>query len=491
LDIFKLKDLQDNNPSWSMLRKEHAAYILVFLIDSFKTKHRTEIPTDQLVADLVAFQDHLKEREIEALKGSAEAILSSWAGDKEQILWRSHDAENDHYVFTLRASTEEVIQFVVGLLERSAPVAAETNLKRIFTMLEDIVLMGHGDVESHIERLEEKRDAIQRDIDRIKNDGVLEKNPYRIREEFRTLETIIRSLAGDFRRVEESFREVAKDIQVASVGERTNRGDVLEWILDHDEQLRDSEQGKSFFAFLELLNRPDELVKLDERRDALREIPELADFDLTEVMNFERRLLQEAMRVNKTVQRLSRQLRRVLDDKANAERQKMLQQIQKILSAFANEHFVVDDPIEFMPVSGLPQFRTLDDFSPYRPPAKLQQQDTNVFKADERMSTEAFSDFASMERIDYDEMVSAIHRTFAVLNKDTLTIPEVVSKRPLKHGLIELAGYLQIAHDKSCPIDQRIQESIKVPGQGSETMKLTYPAVRYRKVDFETKESTE
>lgn len=175
LDILTAKGLRESNPAWILLRKSNAAYILSFLIESFKNRSRTEISSDQLVAELTAFQEHLTDNSIDALKGSAESVLSSWASDTEQILWRGHDNETDEYVFTLRASTEEAIQFVIGLQDTRRPVAAETSLKRIFAVLEEVVLMGHGDVETYIVRLENKRDALQRDIDRIADDGIHEK----------------------------------------------------------------------------------------------------------------------------------------------------------------------------------------------------------------------------------------------------------------------------------------------------------------------------
>lgn len=129
MDIASLNDLRSNNAAWILLRKSNAAYILSFLIDSFKTQSRTEISSDQLAAELTAFKEHLEDNNIDALKGSAESVLSGWASDTEQILWRSHDHETDEYVFTLRASTEDAIQFIVSLQDARRPVAAETSLK--------------------------------------------------------------------------------------------------------------------------------------------------------------------------------------------------------------------------------------------------------------------------------------------------------------------------------------------------------------------------
>lgn len=484
MDILELKDLRDHNAAWILLRKSNAAYILSFLIEAFKTRSRTEITSDQLVAELTAFQEHLAENEIDALKGSSESVLSSWASDAEQILWRSHDNETDDYVFTLRASTEEAIQFVVGLQDTRRPVAAETSLKRIFAVLEEVVLMGHGDVETYIARLENKRDALQRDIERISENGIHEKNPHTIREYYRNIVDDIRALGGDFRKVEEDFRDVAKDIQNSSLGATANRGDVLEYMLDHDEYIRKSDQGQSFFGFLALLNSPEQLMKLDSLREDLAEIPELAAFDMSEVMTFERRLLQEAQRVNKTVQRLSRQLRRVLDDKANAERQKLLLQIQSIMAHFSKEDFSVEAPEEFTVVEEIPTLRMLDDLRPFRPPAKLQEQAASVYEQTDAERDEAAESMAGLERLDYEALTTNIHRCFDILGKETITLPDVIAHRPLKHGLIELAGYLQIAHNHRCQFIKGETDSIEIPASTEQAMRLSFPRIIFNLSNF-------
>lgn len=477
MDIASINDLRSNNAAWILLRKSNAAYILSFLIDAFKTRSRTEIPSGQLAAELTAFKEHLEDNSIDALKGSAESVLSGWASDTEEILWRSHDHETDEYVFTLRASTEEAIQFVISLQEAGRPVAAETSLKRIFAVLEEVVLMGHGDAKAYIARLENKRDALQRDIDQISEDGIHEKNPHTIREYYRNIIDDIRALGGDFRKVEEDFREVAKDIQNSSIGEKANRGDVLEYMLDHDEYIRKSDQGQSFFGFLALLNSPEQLMKLDSLREDLAEIPELASFDMSEIMTFERRLLQEAQRVNKTVQRLSRQLRRVLDDKANAERQKLLQQIQSIMAHFADENFILGNPDEFVVVEELPTLQMIDDLRPYRPPARLQKQAARVYEQTEAERDAAAETMATLERIDYEALTANILQCFEIAGKDTITLPDVIAQKSLQHGLIEVAGYLQIAHDHECQFVDGQTDSVDVPGLVERSMRLSFPRV--------------
>lgn len=453
MDTPALQRLCNENPAWNLLRKTSAPAILAFLYDAYKTRTRTEIPSDQLVVELSAFQERLSADGIESLKGSPETILSAWASEQESILWRSHDADSDVYVFTLRATTEDVLQFVAELQETRRTVATESSLKRIFSLLEDVVLMGHGDVEVHIQRLKDKQITLQREIDRLSEDGLLHRNAYRIREEFRLLVTEIQSLSGDFRGVEEAFREIAKDIQNARAQSGANRGDVLEYLLDSDEQIRSSDQGKSFYGFLSLLNAPDQLDALDTLRRELAHIPELAEFDMSEIMRFERRLLAEAQRVNKTVQRLSRQLRRALDDKANAERQHILARIQTIIEHLQNDTLDTRLLDQTAGIEEVTPIRLLGDYSPYHPPAKLQRNAITVFKADASEEDAAFDTFAQMQRLDLPGMTRSIERTFHRRNQEQIDLRDVLKDRPLKHGSVELAAYIQIAYDHRCPVD--------------------------------------
>lgn len=490
MDIATLQRLSNENPAWGLLRKTSAPAVLAFLYDAYKTRARTEIPSEQLAVELSAFQDLLTAEGIDSLKGSPETILSAWASDQECILWRSHDADTDQYVFTLRATTEDVLQFVADLQETRRPVAAESSLKRIFSLLEEVVLIGHGDVDIHIQRLREKQAGLQREIDRLSEDGLVQRNAYRIREEFRLLLSEIQSLSGDFRGVEEAFREIAKDIQNARIHSGTNRGDLLEYLLDSDEQIRSSDQGKSFYGFLALLNSPDQLDQLDDLRRQLSDIPELAEFDLSEIMRFERRLLAEAGRVNKTVQRLSRQLRRALDDKANAERQHILARIQIILERLQNDKL---DPQLIEKQVGLEEvapIRLLGDYTPYRPPAKLQRHTANIFTADSQEENAAFDTFAQMQRLDLPAMTRSIERTFDRCEQDQVELLDVLEDRPLKHGSVEIAAYLQIAHDRRCPIDHQRTQRIRFTACDGIPAEFIVPSVTFLRHAFSPSSSS-
>lgn len=485
MDTATLQRLIDENPAWGLLRKTSAPAVLAFLYDAYKTRARTEIPSDQLVVKLSAFQDRLNADGIESLKGAPESILSSWASEQERILWRSHDADSDLYVFTLRATTEDVLQFVTELQETRRTVATESSLKRIFSLLEEVVMMGHGDVEVHIQRLKEKQAALQREIDRLSEDGLLHRNAYRIREEFRLLAAEIQSLSGDFRGVEEAFREIAKDIQNARAQVGSNRGDLLEYLLDSDEQIRSSDQGKSFYGFLSLLNAPDQLDQLDALRRELAHIPELAEFDLGEIMRFERRLLAEAQRVNKTVQRLSRQLRRALDDKANAERQHILARIQSILECLQNDTLDTDALDQTAGFEEVAPIRLLGDYSPYRPPAKLQRNKSTVFEADACEKNAAFKSFARMQRLDLPAMIRSVEQAFHRCKQDKIGLEDVLEDRPLKHGSVEIAAYLQIAHDRCCPVDKSRTHRIRFTGNDGIPTEFMVPTVTFLRHAFE------
>ena len=68
-------------------------------------------------------------------------------------------------------------------------------------------------------------------------------------------------LVSDFRQVERNFSEITKQAQATYMNQISTKGAVLGFVLDADEELMNSDQGKSFKAFWQFLLSP---TKQDE-----------------------------------------------------------------------------------------------------------------------------------------------------------------------------------------------------------------------------------
>ncbi|MHC5831238.1 MAG: DUF3375 family protein, partial [Nostoc sp.] len=78
-------------------------------------------------------------------------------------------------------------------------------------------------------------------------------NPTQLQERFRLANQVTTQLIADFRAVEQNFRSLTRTVQEAQLQQDTRKGTVISRVLDADQELKDSDQGRSFYAFWNFL----------------------------------------------------------------------------------------------------------------------------------------------------------------------------------------------------------------------------------------------
>jgi hypothetical protein len=171
-------------------------------------------------------------------------------------------------------------------------------------------------------------------------------------------------------------------------------------------------------------------------------------------------LLAEADKVMRTTARLSSTLRRLLDARAAADRIRLASVLRDIRQAAmrlgeapsdASIQLEVDAEIDL----ASPMART------FWSPAQTftdQAATQHEFDADHVMQMAAA--FARLQRLDFRKMRSKIRE--ATFEGRNLPMTELVEKYPIQAGIVELLGYLQIAHDDGHRIDTSRSDKIVV-----------------------------
>src|SRR5581483_6291362 len=73
----------------------------------------------------------------------------------------------------------------------------------------------------------------------------------------------------------ERFRGIARDLQKAQAQPGARKGALVEYVLDADAQLKDSDQGRSFYSFWEFLLSPSQSDELKSLLAQVADLPEL------------------------------------------------------------------------------------------------------------------------------------------------------------------------------------------------------------------------
>jgi hypothetical protein len=473
----------ETSPALRLLRSSNAPFILDFLGRQFKTPGRIAVPHSELHAGLLAYQDDLRETNPGALPSRAEAYLAEWCSPDALWLRRFLEAGRDEAVYQLTPHTEDVFAFLDRVLADDLGfVGTESRLKLVIDTLADLVLGASDDPERRLAHLREEQRRLQDEIDRIEADGrVTRYQPAQIRDRFQTAVTLLRQLQGDFRAVEESFRDITRQVQQRQAQGADTRGGILAYALDAEDLLEREDQGVSFYEFVKLVLSPSQTERLERIIQDVRRVPELQALPegLDTVRGMVGVLQAEADKVMRTNQRLSAALRRLLDARAHAERQRIAQLLRDI-----RDHAVTlaaDPPRDAI---GLALDLEPDIDSPLRrgfwsEGARFDEAAPVVYEADAAARLEAFGRLAAMHRLDWRAMRQRIRRLVA--DRGAGTLAELLDAFPPDGGVIEVLGYLQIAHDDGHLVNRRTTQEVVVPATraGDPDRRLTVPLVTF------------
>ena len=453
---------------------EYAPLIASFLHQVFILANIRIIAQDELVAKLDDELFALRETTTsDSFPRNALEYLNDWADNDRGWLRKFYPPGSDEPHFDLTPAAEKAIAWLESLLQRSF-VGTESRLLTLFDLLRQMVTGSEESAEKRIAELEEQKKAIDREIERIHSGDLDILDDTALRERFQQVSSMARELLGDFREVEQNFRQLDQDLREKIATWEGSKGQLLESIFGERDAITDSDQGKSFRAFWDFLMSPTRQEELSELLD------KVFSFDSVASMHADVRLkrihydmLEAGEHTQKTVARVSRQLRRYLDNQAYLENKRIMQLLKNIeVSALSvrdslprGNFTALDNP---SPSLQLPMDRTL--FSPpLRPVIKAE-----VLQGSEEEITAS----ALFEQIvvDRDKLQANIRKVLQ--SKKQATLAEILEAFPAQHGLAEIVTYFSIASvDDKATYDDTRTEEITWQGRGESRRRARLPLI--------------
>ena len=331
MDYDHLIHLRRNHPAWRLLAAEHAPLVIGFLHHCFIQPNVRILSEPELQSRLDDYLYHLRSKVGEsAFPRAAREYLNDWAESSRGWLRRFYPPDSDEAHFDLTPAIEEAVQWLAGLEERQF-VGAESRLKLVFDLLHQIAQGSETDPEIRLTELERRRAEIDAEVDRVLGGTMSFMDPTQLRERFLQAADTARALLADFRQVEENFRELDRKVRERIATWDGAKGDVLEEVFGQSDAIAASDQGRSFRAFWDFLMsaaRQDELTTLLERILALEPVAELNPDPRLKRIHYD--WLSAGEITQRTVARLSEQLRRYLDDQAWFENRRIMTVIREL-----------------------------------------------------------------------------------------------------------------------------------------------------------------
>ena len=361
-------------------------------------------------------------------------------------------------------------------------VGTESRLKLVIDTLADLVVGASDDPEVRLAQLRAEQARVAAEIEQIEAGGPVAKyHGAQIRERFMTAVSLLRQLQGDFRAVEDSFRQITVQVQQRQLQGDSSRGGILEFALDAEDLLKREDQGVSFYAFVNLILSPRQTEKLEETIREVRKLSELAEQHegLDTVRNMVTLLQREAEKVMRTNQRLSATLRRLLDGRTHAERRRVAQLLREIQGQATQ--LAPNAPIDEV---GLELDLDLAIESPLRrgmwvEPPRFDAVDLTAFEPDADDRLAAFRQLAALRNINWPELRLRIRQMLT--HDEAPTLGDLVALHPVEGGVVEVIAYLQLAAAEGHQVNAHATETLVLPAATPDERTL---AVRVPRVTF-------
>jgi len=474
LDYDTLELLRRNHPAWRFLCAHHAPLVAGFLHRAFIVPNVRNLSQADLVETL---EDHLfvlrEQLGAEALPGTAQGYLNDWAENDKGWLRKFYPAGTDEPHFDLTPALEKALVWLEGLTER-AFVGSESRLLTLFELLRQMSEGSQTDPQVRIAELQKRRNDIDAEIARIMAGDIPLLDDTALKDRFQQFLQLARELLTDFREVEQNFRTLDRRVRERIALWDGAKGALLEEIMSERDTIADSDQGKSFRAFWDFLmsqSRQEELSRLLEQVLSLPPILTMRPEPRLQRVHYD--WLEAGEHTQRTVAKLSEQLRRFLDDQAWLENRR----IMDILHSIENHALALREDIpagDFMPLAAtsatieLPLERPL-----YRPPLRPLLAETVLDEGDAEVDTAVLYGQVVVDRAELNRNIRQ-----ELQDRSQISLGEVVSRHPLRHGLAELVAYLQLAGEwPKTAVDDDEQEQVSWQSDAGVMRQATLPRI--------------
>lgn len=467
--ILKVRSLVDSAVTLKLLRTRNLPLIITFLYREYKLGEQISIPYQHLIQKLADFleeveyqddDDEIKtDRLVLAFDEKAKLYIDRWID--AHYLRNLMDEERKEPLVFLSQHVEKAFQ-VFELLKDREFVGTESKFKDIFSKLRDIIENANPDKEKRLTELERKKKALEEEIRKVKIDGYVNTyEDYQIQSRYEEVNRMANELIGDFKEVEDNFKEITRRIYERQQQTELSKGKLLAETFNALYELRSTNQGKSFHAFWQFML--DDVSQSDFQK-LTKDV-----YDVLEDRGIE--VSSRSLRKLKTLLHLA--ARKVLDknqvlaDKLSreivAKEQLESRKAKELMSGIRQLAIqLVDHPsskeaylsIQGNPEIYLPLERKLGD----RP-----ENNSFVAKAEQaQLNLEDLEDLSKIYNADLIDKQQLLDNILDLLvSRSQVSLHEVIEEKGLSKGLAELLAYVTLVNTNSkFFINERIRETI-------------------------------
>lgn len=251
---------RSQHPTWLLLASRRAPLVLGCLRTLFEQAHDGIAMEDALQAlsdMLMAYANHdAYEIDSSTTQVQAGRELREWV--KKRLI-----VEREGRIHATDA-LESAIQFVDSLDNRIMTSTA-SRLSVVQREIENLETGLNPSPTGRIASLRRRIQDLERELEQVEAGHVTVLDEAQAIEGIREVYTLATGLRADFRRVEDSWREADRLLRQSIISEQAHRGEIVDRLLDGQDALLNTPEGRVFDSFQQQLRQSVELETMRER----------------------------------------------------------------------------------------------------------------------------------------------------------------------------------------------------------------------------------
>ncbi len=429
--------LRNEHAAWHLLRVDNAANILAFVADLFDEDTGVPLPRARAALEL----------ELERSRESGEWVTDTPARSYIRQWIQAGWLREFNDMLSKTDACEVALRFATSLDQRQSHATA-SHLRIVQDAARDLALKLSMNIDERLEGLLKQQTALQKQIDELHAGVIHELEDSDAAEQIRELYQLCAVLTGDFRRVEDEIRDLDKSTRTRML-ESENRGDVLQDLMAQESLLAETDSGKAFQGFFELLMDQNRSIELREQLRAILShsaAVHLKPAQKSYLSRLMRELNHESDRVFDIRRRTEESLRRFVEQGAIRERQLIDQLLSRLEHhAVAFKGISLTQNVNAQLTSGNARLRSVCSWQLYQPAAQL---DASIHEHDNSREPDA-KILGSLESVRALQVAETV-RTH-LRKHGPQRIGALIESCNQSQGLEELVAFLRVAQATDAP----------------------------------------
>ncbi|MCL2654697.1 MAG: DUF3375 domain-containing protein [Coriobacteriia bacterium] len=436
-----LRRHQESDPGLQLIRKDTLPVVAAVLGEHLGGQQRVLTAAEFLESlreDLSALRDQGFD-----LPKSAQEYLADWVSAKLIV---RHPGQGREELVELSPAALAAIRFVAEVEDPHSSVTS-SRLANVAGLLSELARDTDPNPASHLEALLREQEELERAIAEVSAGNYESINDAEAIERLTEIIRLAGSVPGDFARVREELERVNQDLREQIIRQTGSRGDILDQVFDGFDDIDQSEAGRSFVAFYNLVLDPERANAFDASVDTVlsRDFATvLSDEEIVFLRRWLSRLQAESSQVRDVMTSLARSLRRFVESQAFREHRRVADALDQAKETLleASRTLRPQEQTGYELAASSISISSISSWNLYDP------SDTRVSRPvkylDEApLDIERLREQVRLSEVDFNELRGDVAEVLD--HQQVASIAEVLKRHPATQGLASIIGLLVLS----------------------------------------------